>query len=204
MSKLRVLCGYEMSGINREAFRQLGWDAWSCDLKETIQPGQHITGDITEALSQHWDLAIFNPPCTYTAFSGFHHCKNNPHRLRLAYHGLAEIIWLYNLPIKHIAIENSLSYFIEENWRPPDQKFQPYHFNTPLKKQINIWLKNLPLLIPTNITAPGKRFPFINSVPDTKKQAEIRSTSFPEVARPMAEQWTDYITTGTVSQKLNF
>ena len=29
---MNVLIGYESSGVTREAFRRLGYTAWSCDL----------------------------------------------------------------------------------------------------------------------------------------------------------------------------
>ena len=71
MEKLKVLVGCEYSGRVRQAFRNLGHDAWSCDLLESEDGSPfHIVGDILPLLSQKWDLAIFHPPCTDLAVSG--------------------------------------------------------------------------------------------------------------------------------------
>ena len=49
---MRVLVGYESSGVVREAFRARGHDAWSCDLQPADDLSQyHLQGD-------DWDLRI--------------------------------------------------------------------------------------------------------------------------------------------------
>ena len=68
---MRVLVGCEYSGRVRQAFRNLGHDAWSCDLLESEDNSEfHIIGDVIPLLSDGWDLAIFHPPCTHLAVSG--------------------------------------------------------------------------------------------------------------------------------------
>lgn len=43
---MRVLIGCEYTGVLREAFRSLGHDAWSCDLRESlISSPYHYQGD---------------------------------------------------------------------------------------------------------------------------------------------------------------
>lgn len=66
----RVLVACEYSGIAREAFRACGWDAWSCDLLPTEQPGQHYQCDVREILGQKWDAILAHPDCTYITNSG--------------------------------------------------------------------------------------------------------------------------------------
>ena len=69
---MRTLVACERSGVVREAFRERGFDAWSCDL-ECAEDGSefHITGDaIVAAYSGPWDLMIAHPPCTYLSRAG--------------------------------------------------------------------------------------------------------------------------------------
>jgi len=50
---MRVLIGCEYSGRVREAFRKLGHDAWSCDLRESDDDSHyHIQGDVLEQLDK--------------------------------------------------------------------------------------------------------------------------------------------------------
>ena len=68
---MRILVGCEYSGRVRRAFRNIGHDAWSCDLLESEDGSPfHIQGDVIPLLTDRWDLAIFHPPCTHLAVSG--------------------------------------------------------------------------------------------------------------------------------------
>jgi len=50
MTKLRVLVACEFSGVVRRAFRDLGHDAWSCDLLPAEDGGaHHLLGDALAA-----------------------------------------------------------------------------------------------------------------------------------------------------------
>ncbi len=60
---MRVLVACEYSGRVREAFRKLGHDAWSCDLIESEDgSNNHIIGDVTQLLTDGWDLMVAHPP----------------------------------------------------------------------------------------------------------------------------------------------
>jgi hypothetical protein len=72
---MRVLVACEFSGVVRDAFRNRGHDAWSCDLLPTERPGGHIIGDALAVLGEGWDLLIAHPPCTYLSVSGMHWTK---------------------------------------------------------------------------------------------------------------------------------
>jgi len=72
----KVLVACEFSGIVRDAFKERGCDAWSCDLLPTERPGNHIPGDVLAILSDGWDLMIAFPPCTHLAVSGARWFKN--------------------------------------------------------------------------------------------------------------------------------
>jgi hypothetical protein len=67
---MRVLIACEYSGTVREAFRNKGHYALSCDLLPTDRPGEHYQGDVNDILNDGWDLMIAHPPCTHLAVSG--------------------------------------------------------------------------------------------------------------------------------------
>ncbi len=70
---MKVLVACEYSGRVRQAFRQRGHDAWSCDLLPAEDDSaHHIVGDVLTLLNDGWDLMIAHPPCTYLAVSGMH------------------------------------------------------------------------------------------------------------------------------------
>ena len=68
---MKVLVACEYSGRVRSAFRDLGHDAWSCDiLPAEDNSDHHIPLDVTEVLNDGWDLMIGFPPCQFLANSG--------------------------------------------------------------------------------------------------------------------------------------
>jgi hypothetical protein len=70
---MKVLVACEESQAVCIAFRELGHEAYSCDLQECSggHPEWHIQDDALKVLrSQQWDLVIAHPPCTRLANSG--------------------------------------------------------------------------------------------------------------------------------------
>ncbi len=63
---MRVLVACEFSGVVRRAFRNLGHNAWSCDLLPSDDNSPyHYQGDIFESIVNYpysWDLMIAHPP----------------------------------------------------------------------------------------------------------------------------------------------
>jgi hypothetical protein len=80
---MRVLIGCEYSAVIREAFAELGWDAWSADLLPSEKPGNHYRRDVRKILDDGWDLFIAHPPCTYLSYAG-NACWNSPGNYRRA------------------------------------------------------------------------------------------------------------------------
>ena len=199
---MRVLVGCEYSGRVRNAFREAGHDAWSCDLlpSEDNSPF-HIHGDVLPLLDQGWDLGIFHPPCTYLAVSGLHWNKRDPERAAKTEEALAFVQTLMLAPIKRIAVENPVS-CISSRIRKPDQIIQPYEFGEDASKKTCLWLKNLDLLTPTQMVAPR----LVDGKPRWSNQTDSgqnrlgpsedrwkeRSRTFLGVAKAMAEQWGRY------------
>ena len=66
---------------------------------------------------------------------------------------------LANADIEHIAIENPVG-IMNTKFRKPDQVVQPYFFGDAASKSTCLWLKNLPLLVPTEMVDKGEYIEF--------------------------------------------
>lgn len=133
MKPLRVLIGCECSGVVRNAFLELGHDAWSVDLQRSEDgSNRHIVGDVRDYLTPEWDLlAVMHPPCTRLCNSGVRWLITPPKALthnyseadRAAYAAMTfeerlAFMWrsldqgaelfsaCWNAPISRIAVEN--------------------------------------------------------------------------------------------------
>lgn len=192
---MRVLIACEFSGVVREAFASRGHEAWSCDLLDSEVPGNHFKEDVREIVSHYnWDLMIAHPPCTHLAVSGARWFKYKKEQQKEA---LEFVSYLLNSPIPKIALENPVS-IISSRIRKPDQIVHPWMFGDPFTKTTCLWLKNLPLLVPTSvvdkgkrhITKSGKSLPEWYNLPPSEDRAKIRSRTFQGFANAMATQWT--------------
>lgn len=208
----RIIVGCEVSQVICMAFLEIGWDAYSCDLKpcEGPRPDRHFQEDIFEVIKrERFDMAIFHPPCPYLSVTANKWLKDQPARKSGALVGEARrqareeavefFMKLVNAPIERIAVENPVG-VMSTLYRKPDQIIQPYMFGHPEPKKTCLWLKNLPLLKPTNMVEPdyhttksGKRLPRWYAYADKSKgqahRAAIRAQTFPGVAQAMVDQW---------------
>jgi len=182
---MNVLVACEFSGIVREAFSRRGHNAWSCDFLPTEIPGNHIQGNIMDLGIGGWDLMIAHPPCTYLASSGARWWETRQVEQRKA---IYFFMWLWQLPIPHICIENPIG-IMSTTFRKSDQIIQPYQFGHGEIKSTCLWLKNLPLLKPTNLVAG--REPRVWKEPPSKDRWKNRSRTYQGIADAMAEQWGD-------------
>lgn len=195
---MRVLVACEYSGRVRDAFAARGHDAMSCDLLPTDVPGKHYQGDIFDVIDAGWDLMIAHPPCTYLCSSGLHWNTRIDGRQALTDEALAFVKRLLDAPIKRIALENPIG-CISSQIRKPDQTIQPYQFGHDASKSTCLWLKNLPVLTPTELIAPrivaGKRRwanqtdSGQNKLPPSADRWKIRSETYQGIAAAMAAQW---------------
>ena len=183
----RILIACEFSGVVRDAFKERGWDAWSCDLLPTEQPGQHIQGDVLGVLADGWDMMIAHPPCTYLCSSGLHWNKRRPERAKQTEDALDFVRRLLDAPIARIALENPIG-CIATRIRPSDQIIQPWQFGHGETKATCLWLKNLPVLKPTNVVE-GRENRIWRMAP-SKDRWKQRSLTYPGIAQAMAYQWT--------------
>jgi hypothetical protein len=190
---MKVLIACEYSGSVRDAFIRQGHDAMSCDLLPTDVPGPHYQGDVRDILNDGWDLMVAHPPCTHLAVSGARWFKN---KVAEQADALDFVRLLLRAPIPRIALENPVS-IISSQVRQPDQIIQPWQFGHEATKTTCLWLKNLPLLTPTNIvgrgrrhvTKSGKSLPEWYNLPPSADRWKIRSQTFMGIAEAMAQQW---------------
>jgi site-specific DNA-cytosine methylase len=180
---MKVLIACEFSGIVREAFKARGHDAWSCDILPTEIPGQHIHDDVLKHLNDGWDLMIAHPPCTHLAVSGARWFKN---KLQEQAEALEFVRMLMAAPIRMICIENPIS-IISSRIRKPDQIIQPWQFGHGETKATCLWLKNLPLLQPTNIV--DGRVNRVHREPPSPERWKNRSRTYQGIAEAFASQW---------------
>jgi len=156
---MKVLVACEYSGRVREAFRSLGYEAWSCDLLPAEDGSRyHFQCDVRDVLGFGWDLMIAHPDCTYLCSSGLHWNKrgimvDGRPRSELTEDALDFVRMLMDAPIPRIAIENPIG-CISSRIRKPDQIIQPYEYGDDASKATCLWLKGLPKLRPTKYVAP--------------------------------------------------
>lgn len=189
---MNVLVGCEKSGRVRDAFIRRGHTAISCDLEPSEVGGPHYQGDIFDILLPgQWDLFICHPPCTRLAVSGAKHMRGE--LANDIVEALDFFAAMLNAPIEKIALENPVgiaSTFI----RKPDQYIQPYEHGEPFTKKTGLWLKNLPLIVPTHIVHSSAE---VHITPSGKKyqtwygnaKSTTRSRTFQGIADAFANQW---------------
>jgi len=201
-----ILVACEYSGTVRDAFAKRGFQAVSCDILPTESPGYHIQGDALYALAlRDWDLVIAHPPCTYLTVTGNKWYKPEyatRFPTRVQDREAAVDFFMQFTKARRFAIENPVG-IMSTRWRKPDQIIHPYHFGDPHSKATCLWLKDLPLLNPTQVVEPqwkvykdGRRDPlwhFESMRLPPHERMKVRSKTFQGIADAMAKQWGDHL-----------
>lgn len=202
---MRVFVACERSGVVRRAFAARGHDAWSCDVVRADDgSNRHIVGDARDYLDDGWDLLmVAHPPCTRLCNSGVRWLSVPPpsrtveqmmQELREAA-ALFSAFW--NAGIERICIENPIMHrhakALITNYRAPAQWVQPWQFGHGETKRTGLWLKNLPLLAPTNVVEG--RAARIHRMPAGADRQRKRSVFYPGIADAMADQWGELTAT---------
>lgn len=218
---MRILIACEESQTVCKAFRAKGHEAFSCDIIPCSggHPEWHIIWNATDVINggiyklqdenaghyyaAKWDLIIAHPPCTrLTVTANKWYKPEFADRFPNIHNEREEAIKFFmsfvNADCDKIAIENPVG-IMSSKYRKPDQYIQPYQFGDKAIKKTGLWLKGLPLLIPTQIVEPefviynaknkksGKsKYPVMWS---GKHTAQERSKTFQGIADAMANQW---------------
>lgn len=212
---MKILVACEESQAVTIAFRALGHEAYSCDIKEPSggHPEWHYRGDALPLIREGgWDMIIAHPPCTYLSscqsyliFRADGSIKDQD-RYEKGLEAAAFFMKFYNADCPRIAIENPTpikKLFEKVGGRPRiSQIIEPYMFGDPWRKRTCLWLKGLPPLIAMKEAPVIPLGCWVESTSNRKdptyreryqmrghKDAKMRSKTFPGIARAMAEQW---------------
>jgi hypothetical protein len=176
---MKVLVGCEESQVVCKAFRELGHEAYSCDILPCSggHPEWHIQDDIRNLLfgtgnyeshiypsgaptpgnQAFWDIMIAHPDCRYLANSGVRWLYNsdgskNETRWWDLANASAFFMLLYDgvtCKIPKICIENPIPHKYG-NLPKYTQIIHPWQFGHMEQKPTCLWLKGLPKLVETN------------------------------------------------------
>jgi len=210
----RILVACEESQAVTKAFRELGHEAFSCDLLPCSggHPEWHFQGDMFEVINREekFDLMVAFPPCTDLAVSGARHFER-----KIADGSQQKSIEFFmsviNAEVERIAVENPIG-IMSGKYRKPDQIIQPWMFGDKAQKSTCIWLKNLPKLEATDIVEKGEFFEFTSKKGEKKRmpmwyykalqdaktpeqRRTLRSKTFQGIANAMAKQWSEQLPT---------
>ena len=208
MDKLKVLVACEESQTVCKAFRELGHEAYSCDIQDCSggHPEWHLKQDVLPLLHEHWDLIIAHPPCTYMSKAGarwMYPTAGNlsEERYKLSQEAKDFFMEFYNCDCEHVAIENPVPLKVV-GLPKPTQSIQPYEFGEPYSKKTLLWLKGLPLLKSTQILTEHTPWMPSNTGGFSRGQGGSRgiahdpktaSKTFQGIADAMAKQWGDFL-----------
>lgn len=184
---MRVLVACEESQAVCKAFRLLGHEAYSCDIQPCSggHPEWHIQCDALELLKMDWDMVLAFPPCTHLAVSGARYFREKRQDGRQQ--SAIDFFMAFALSrCSRVVIENPVG-IMSTIWRKPDQIIQPWQYGHGESKKTCLWLKGLPLLVPTDVV--HGRDPKVWKMSPSLDRAKLRSKTYPGIASAMASQW---------------
>ena len=217
---MKVLVACEESQAVTKELRALGHEAYSCDIIECSggRPEWHIQSDVLSLLDGNcgfmtmngeihavvgkWDMIIAFPPCTYLSNAGA--CRLYPkkgqldtERYQKGLEAKEFFLKIFHADCPRVAVENPVSSKVF-NMPLHSQEIQPWQFGYPYTKKTRLWLRGLPLLVPTEIVEPispyvpagtGRKDRSKYGAAKRGEDAKNRSKTFPGIAKAMAEQW---------------
>ena len=218
---MKILVACEESQAVTIELRKLGHEAYSCDI-EPCSGGHsewHIQDDVLPILNGgtfatsdgapsrmvlKWDMIIAFPPCTYLTVTGNKWFKPEfkdrfPTREQDRKDAIDFFMLFANADCPRIAIENPVG-IMSTIYRKPNQIIQPWQFGHEESKKTCLWLKGLPLLVPTKIVEPvvhicksgagnEPRWHMETLKLPAAERSKARSKTFPGIAKAIAEQW---------------
>lgn len=215
---LNVLIACEESQAECLAFRQLGHNAYSCDIQPCRPKGHpewHIQGDVTALLdgchdfvtqygSQHhvssWDLIICHPPCTYLSKVGSLHLYNNPDKWVITNKGI-----LFVNGERYDSMVQGRNFF----FRCLDAPANYVAVENPIPMKIAALPRPDCYVCPSwfGVKYTKKTLYWLKNLPPimaeidypsprcyvTASRGKYRSRTFPQLANAIAKQWSEYI-----------
>lgn len=209
---MKILVACEESQAVTIELRKLGHEAYSCDIEPCSGgfPQWHIQQDVLplingrctfttcdgaeHAIDDRWDIIIAFPPCTYLSNAGAKHLYKggvlNQERYKKGLQAKEFFMSILNADCPKIAVENPVSSKIF-NMPQYTQEIQPWMFKHPVSKKTRLWLKNLPLLMATDIVVPEKNCHEAGTwfMKGGKERQKNRAKTFPGIAKAIATQW---------------
>ena len=209
---MRILVACEESQAVTIQLRNLGHEAYSCDIQDCSGGHEewHIKRNVLDLLNLHWDMIIAFPPCTYLTntgnkwFNEKRYGEKAVERKQKREKAAEFFLSFINSECPKIAVENPIGY-MNTHYRKPDQIIHPYYFaefqgdENCERKATCLWLKGLPLLkynaqfVPRIITYKNGKTDsawHVNTMNLPKNErSKQRSKTFPGIAKAMAEQW---------------
>jgi hypothetical protein len=184
---MRVLIACEYTGTVRQAFRELGHDAYSCDVTEAEDNSiYHIQCDVMSVLNDSWDLMIAHPPCTYLCNSGVRWVTNDIGRQARMRDASIFFLALWECNIPRVCIENPVP-SKRANLPSYSQIVQPWQYGHGHNKRTCLWIRGMPLLRSTSLVT-GRRNITTELGPHKHRRRE-RARTYDGIANAMARQW---------------
>lgn len=143
---MKILVACEESGVVRRALRDMGQDAWSCDIKPAGDGSSfHLQCDVREVLNRGWDSLIAHPECRYLSVSGQHWISRGrievDGRPRAAHRDealeFAGLFFASDIPVK--VIEQPVS-ILSTHFGKPTVIVHPYMFGDDASKATCLWI----------------------------------------------------------------
>jgi hypothetical protein len=206
------LIGCENSQVITNALRAKGVNAYSCDLLPTSGNDEyHLQCDVLELLNMGWFAGIFHPDCTFLTAANTYikrGCsKYTPEQaiefreqaIEFREQAIEFFLKFTNSKIQKWAIENPIG-IMSSIYRKPDQIIHPWQFGHDASKATCLWIKNFPLLRPTQHIAPR----LVNYKPRRGNQTDSgqnrlspsedrwkeRAETYQGIADAIAAQWS--------------
>ena len=206
---INVLIACEESQVEMQAFRDAGFNAFSCDIQKPRRGADlryQIQGDVRPYLhgksefmtmdgKQHklkkWHLIIAHPPCTYLCkvssvwmvISG----QVDKERYRKMEKAREFFMECLGAQADFVAVENPLP-MARARLPKPDCFVQPSWYGHHYSKKTLYWLRNLPPLMPECDVAKVKEYV-------RNSRGKYRSRTFEGIAKAMVRQWGAYVIT---------
>ena len=179
MRVMRVLVACEESQVVCSAFRDVGHEAYSCDILPCSggHPEWHILQDVIplldgcctfytmdgvlHSIEGKWDLIIAHPPCTRlcTTSQRWLYFGDKQYRQRKIAEQQKAIVFFMRIiyaDCPRIVVENPQG-IMSTAYRKPDCVYNPYDFEGETEqKKTCLWLKGVSPLVPTRKTPLAK------------------------------------------------